>query len=63
MRTVTLKEFVIEEFNRMLAEEGRDVRIVTERPKPKLTGKVVELWPQEPIAGDSGCATGERSWR
>ena len=33
MRTVTLKEYVLEEFNRMLAEEGRDVRIVTERPQ------------------------------
>jgi hypothetical protein len=42
MRTVTLKEFVIEEFNRMLAEEGRDVRIVTERPRPKLA-TVVDL--------------------
>jgi hypothetical protein len=46
MRTVTLKEFVLEEFNRMLAEEGREVRIVAERPGPKLateSGRVVEL--------------------
>ena len=43
MRTVTIKEFVLEELNRMLAEEGRDVRIVEERPRPKLVGEVIEL--------------------
>lgn len=35
-RTMSLKEFVLEEFNRMLAEEGKDVRIVSEDYKPKL---------------------------
>ena len=43
---MTIQEFFLEELNRMLAEEGRDVRIVTERPKPKLAaerGQVVEL--------------------
>jgi hypothetical protein len=50
MRTMTLKEFVLEEFNRMLAAEGRDVQIVIERPRPQLAaedGKVVELRSKE----------------
>jgi hypothetical protein len=46
MRTVTLKELVLEELNRQLAEEGRDVCVVAEKPKPRLAtedGKVVQL--------------------
>ena len=46
IRTVTLKELVLEELNRQLAEAGRDVRIVPERPKPTLAtagGEVVEM--------------------
>jgi hypothetical protein len=43
-RTVTLKELVLEEMNRQLAEEGRDVQVVFERPRPQLVadrGEVV----------------------
>jgi hypothetical protein len=46
MRTLTLKELVFEELNRQLAEEGRDVRVVAERPQPRLAadrGEVVPL--------------------
>jgi len=46
MRTITIKELVFEEINRMLEAEGRDVRIVSERPKPRLVaeeGRVVKL--------------------
>jgi hypothetical protein len=46
MRTITLKELVLEELNRQLAEEGRDVRVVAERPQPTLVaegGVVVPL--------------------
>jgi hypothetical protein len=35
-RIVTLKELVLEELNRQLAEEGRDVRVFDERPRPQL---------------------------
>jgi hypothetical protein len=35
MRTLTLKEFVLEEFNRRLEAKGRDVRIVAERARPR----------------------------
>jgi hypothetical protein len=56
MRTISLKEYVLEEFNRMLAEEGRDVRVVVERPRPRLVSEsqnVVQLRSspraQEPI--------------
>jgi hypothetical protein len=45
MRTMTLKELVFEELNRQLAEEGRDVRVVAERPKPRLVAEVVQLQP------------------
>jgi hypothetical protein len=44
MRTVTIKELVLEEFNKMLAKEG--VQIVAERPRPQLAtkeGEVVQL--------------------
>jgi hypothetical protein len=47
MRTITLRELVLEELNRQLAEEGRDVRVVAERPKPQLVAEVVELKPKE----------------
>src|SRR5215467_4597261 len=43
---MTVKQFVLEEINRMLAKEGRNVRIVAERPKPQLAasdGQVVAL--------------------
>jgi hypothetical protein len=44
MRTLTLKELVFEKLNRQLAEEGRDVRVVAERPKPRLVaGEVVPM--------------------
>jgi hypothetical protein len=50
MRTMTMKELVLEELNRQLAEEGRDVRVVAERPKPQLAtqgGEVIELRPEQ----------------
>jgi hypothetical protein len=43
---MTVKQFVLEEINRMLAKEGRNVRIVDERPKPHLAtsdGRVIAL--------------------
>ena len=44
MRTLTIHEYVLEELNKMLAAKGRDVRIVSERPKPTLvTDNVVKL--------------------
>jgi hypothetical protein len=43
IRTITLKELVLEELNRQLAAEGRDVRVVAERPKPRLAAEVVQL--------------------
>ena len=55
MRELTLRELVLEEYNRLLASEGSDVRVVAEhevweRPtsKPALSiatreGKVVRL--------------------
>jgi hypothetical protein len=45
-RTMSIKDFVISEINEMLAREGRDERIVAERPKPQLAasdGQVVAL--------------------
>jgi hypothetical protein len=50
MRTMTIKEYVLEQLNERLAKEGKNVRIVSERPKPRLVadeGKVVELRPNE----------------
>jgi hypothetical protein len=46
MRTITFKDFVIEELNRMLAEEGRELCLSTERPRPMLAsdgGRVIDL--------------------
>ena len=46
MRTMTIKQFCLEEINRMLAEQGRDVQLVFEHPKPQLVadgGKVIEM--------------------
>lgn len=54
MRTITLKELVLEELNRQLAESGRDVRIVSERPKPALVGgEVVEMRKPQPQASET----------
>jgi hypothetical protein len=44
MRTLTLKEYLLEEINKDLREEGRDVQVVFERPRPQLVadrGEVV----------------------
>lgn len=49
-RTVTLKELFLEELNRQLKQEGRDVRVVAERPRPRIAtreGEVVQLRPEE----------------
>lgn len=46
MRTMTLKEFLLEEINKELREEGRDIQIVFARPQPRLVaerGEVVEI--------------------
>jgi hypothetical protein len=43
MRTITLKELVFEELNRQLAEEGRDVQVVAERPRPRLVAERDEV--------------------
>ena len=46
MRIVTLKELFVEEFNRLLEEEGRDVRITcpkTEFGRPKFRAKVLNF--------------------
>jgi hypothetical protein len=52
-RTITLREFVLEELNRQLVEAGRDVRVVSERPKPTLVSNVVELRREEDTANQS----------
>jgi hypothetical protein len=41
MRTLTLKEFLLEEINKDLREQGRDVQVVFERPKPRLVAERV----------------------
>ena len=44
MRTLTLKEFLLEEINKDLREQGRDVQVVFQRPRPQLVadrGEVV----------------------
>jgi hypothetical protein len=43
MRTMTMKEFVIREFNKMLEEEGSDVRIVATPPRPRLAASEGEV--------------------
>ncbi len=47
MRTITIKEYVLEELNRMLAAEGKDVRIVAERPRPRAVEDVVVSFPSK----------------
>ena len=36
MQIMTLQDFVLAEFNKMLAADGRDVQVVLERPRPNL---------------------------
>jgi hypothetical protein len=45
MRTMTMKDFVIGEINKMLEEEGSDVRIVSEPPRPRLAASAGEVVP------------------
>ena len=45
VRTITLRELVFEELNWQLEEEGRDVRVVAERPRPRLVSEVVQMQP------------------
>jgi hypothetical protein len=35
-RVMTIKELVLWELNRQLAEEGSEVRVVSQRPQPQL---------------------------
>jgi hypothetical protein len=56
MRTVSIKEYVLEEINRMLEQEGRDLRISVQRPSPRLVtdaGNVIELWPAQTDDSDT----------
>jgi len=41
MRTLTVHEYVLEELNKLLAAQGRDVQIVSERPRPQLVANNV----------------------
>jgi hypothetical protein len=53
-RTITLRDFVLEELSRQLRERY-DVEIVDERPKPQLAtrdGNVVRLPPPPQQKGD-----------
>jgi hypothetical protein len=46
MRTLTIREYLLEELNRRARERGEDIELVFERPKPRLAtkeGEVVEL--------------------
>lgn len=45
-RTLTIKEYLLEELNRRARERGEDVELVFERPRPELVadrGVVVPL--------------------
>jgi hypothetical protein len=56
MRTITLREYVLEQFNQMLAENGENVRVVIDRPRPVLatTDGDVVLLPQQQKEGADG---------
>jgi hypothetical protein len=43
-RTMTMKEYLLEELNRRMREDGKDVELVFERPQPRLA-EVVQLQP------------------
>jgi hypothetical protein len=43
---MTIKDYVIEELNRILAAEGKDVRLVAERSKP-VADNVVQFRPKD----------------
>jgi hypothetical protein len=36
MRTLTVREYLLEELNRRMRERGEDVELVFERPRPRL---------------------------
>ena len=42
-RTLTVREYLLEELNRRMRERGEDVELVFERPKPRLVAEVVRL--------------------
>ena len=42
-RTMTMKEYLLEELNRRMREDGKDVELVFERPRPRLVSEVVSL--------------------
>jgi hypothetical protein len=41
MRNLNIQEYFLEELNRMLAAEGRDVRIVADHSRPRLAEIIV----------------------
>jgi hypothetical protein len=53
MRAITIQQLVLEELNRQLAQEGREVCVVSERPRPQLVargGEVIPLRDDEGVA-------------
>ena len=56
MRVLTLKEIAYDEFNKLLAMEGSDVRAAPERPSPKLIAREGKLlrFGQRNEEGDDG---------
>ena len=50
-RVMSIREYLLEELNRRLREDGKDVELVFERPRPRLVAEVVQMQPvsQRPI--------------
>lgn len=52
-RTLTLKEYIVEELNRRARERGDDFEIVLERPKPQLVhDNIIQLQSKEGANGN-----------
>jgi hypothetical protein len=44
-RTLTIKEYLLEELNRRARERGEDIELVFERPQPRLVAEHGEVVP------------------
>jgi hypothetical protein len=44
-RTITAKEYLLEELNRRARERGEDIELVFERPQPRLVAERGEVVP------------------
>jgi hypothetical protein len=54
MRTLTIREYLLEALNRRMRERGEDIELVFERPRPTLAVVNLAEWAKGPTTMENG---------